>query len=226
MRMKELVEVTGVPRTAIHHYQREGLLPPAVKTAPNAALYDSSHVERLNLIRSLRSDELGPLPLDGVRRVLDMVDEGVEPGVAVTLYTLPGGLGKQDSPGGRHGRLSLSQLAQDVGMSLSATRSLHESGLLPGRPGAGGVPEFDEADLAAARVIADILAEDVVRPADLVPIAELVAELVRYERVLASLITANREGGEAPERPLSPFPGLHALHTYLFSRLLPEPAET
>jgi DNA-binding transcriptional MerR regulator len=225
MRMKELVEATGVPRTAIHHYQREGLLPPATKTAPNSALYGPEHADRLKLIRSLRSDELGPLPLEGVRQVLEMVDRGVEPEVAVALHALPGGVGRSVSPGRRRGERSLSEVARDAGMSLSTVRALHGSGLLPGRPGPGDTRVFDEADAAAAGVIADLLSHEAVRPEDLDPIAELVSELVRYERALVSLIAAKAKTGEASERPHALFQGLHAVHTYLFSRLIPEPGD-
>jgi len=225
MRMKELVDETGVPRTAIHHYQREGLLPPANKTARNAALYGAEHVERVKLIRSLRSDVLGPFPLDGVRQILEMVGRGIEPEVAAALYALPGGLGRYAPSGGRQGERSLSDVAHDAGMSLSTARALQASGLLLGRQGEGGSRIFDEADAAAARVIAQLLSHEAIRPADLDPIAELVGELVRYERALASLFTAKAKDGEAAERQHALFQGLHVLHTYLFSRLVPEPGD-
>jgi len=157
MRMKDLVDATGVPRTAIHHYQREGLLPPATKTAPNAALYGAEHVERLKLIRRLRSDELGPLSVAGVREVLNMVDRGVEAEVAAALYSLPGGFGRSGgASSGRAGR-SLSDVAHQAGLSLSTARALQESGLLPGRVGDGDSRVFDEADAVAARLIAQLL---------------------------------------------------------------------
>lgn len=225
MRMKELVDATGVPRTAIHHYQREGLLPPANKTARNAALYGPEHVERVKLIRSLRNDELGPFPLEGVRQILEMADRGVEPEVAAALYALPGGLGKSSTSAGRTGERSLSDVAHDAGISLSTARALHGSGLLRGRAGPGGSRVYDEADAAAARVLAELLAHDAIRPADLDPIAELVGELVRYEQALTSLITAKAKAGEASERQHALFRGLHVLHTYLFSRLVPEPGD-
>ena len=225
MRMKELVEATGVPRTAIHHYQREGLLPPAKKTAPNAALYGPEHVARLKIIRSLRGDELGPLSVAGVREVLDMVDRGVEPEVAAALYSLPGGIGRSGAASsGRAGR-SLSDVAREAGLSLSIARGLQESGLLPGRVGSGDSPVFDAADAIAARLIAKLLSYEGVRPSDLDPIAELVRELVRYERALVSLVGAKLEGGESTERKQAMHHSFHALHTYLFSRLLRGPAE-
>ena len=76
MRMRDLVNESGVPRTAIHHYQREGLLPPGRKTATNAATYDAEHLDRLRLIQALRSDELGPFPLERIRAILALVDAG------------------------------------------------------------------------------------------------------------------------------------------------------
>jgi len=222
--MKELVSESGVPRTAIHHYQREGLLPPARKTAPNAAVYGEEHVQRLKLIRSLRGEELGPLSIGGVREVLDLVDRGVEPAVAVALQRLPGSLGVPvDARARREGR-SLSEVARDAGASLSAVRAWHEAGLLPGRAGQGNTPVFDEADVAAARLIRDLLSGEGVRATDLDPIAELVGELARYERAFATLATTNAEGGEAVERRAALQRSLSTLHTYLFSRLALKPA--
>ena len=224
--MRELVDTTGVRRTAIHHYQREGLLPAAKKTAPNAALYGPEHVERLKLIRALRGDELGPLPMEGVRQVLDMVDRGVEAEVAAALCSLPGGLGKTESAGTRMGERSLSEVAHDAGMSLSTARALNGSGVLVGRAGAGDTRVFNETDAAAARLLADLLSHEGVQPADLDPIAELVGELVRYENVLASLATAKRSSAEGAELRRTMYQSLHALHTYLFSRLVPEPRDS
>ena len=65
------------------------------------------------------------------------------------------------------------------------------------------------ADAAAARVLAEFLSHDAIRPADLDPIAELVGELVRYEQALTSLITARARTGEASERQHALFQGLH-----------------
>ena len=226
MRMKELVDTTGVPRTAIHHYQREGLLPAAIKTAPNAALYGPEHVERLKLIRALRGNELGPLPMEGVRQVLDMVDRGLQAEVAATFWSLPGGIGKAESPGARKGERSLSDVAHDAGMSLSTARALNGSGLLVGRAGAGDARVFDETDAAAARLLADLLSHEGVQTADLDPVAELLGELVRYEKVLASLATAKLSSAQGAERRRAMYHSLHALHTYLFSRLVPEPRDS
>ncbi len=222
--MKDLVEATGMPRTAIHHYQREGLLPPAVKTAANAAVYGPEHVERLELIRALRGDEMGALTLAGVRQVLDMVDRGVEPEVAAALHALPGGVRTTESEASAKVDRTLSDVARGAGLSLSVARDLHGSGVLVGRQGEGEARVFDEADATAARLIADLLGGEGVRPADLDPIAELMGELVRYERALTGLAIAGLDPEQAAQRRHVMYRGLHALHTYLYSRTVPEEA--
>lgn len=68
-RMAEVVRRSGVTRETIHFYLREGLLPPARKTAHNAALYGDEHLHRLRLIRSLREEHL--LPLKAIKSLLD-----------------------------------------------------------------------------------------------------------------------------------------------------------
>ncbi|MDO5697231.1 MAG: MerR family transcriptional regulator [Dermatophilus congolensis] len=73
MRISELEEATGVSRATLKFYLREGLLPPGQAVSRTQAEYDSRHVERVRLIRSLT--EVGELSLDNVRRVLAALDE-------------------------------------------------------------------------------------------------------------------------------------------------------
>lgn len=223
MRMRELVRESGVPRTAIHHYRREGLLPPATKTAPNAALYGQEHVDRLKLIQAWRGDELGPLTIEQIRRAIDMVERGVEPDVAARMSSLPGATAEASSKG-RKARLTLSDVAHEAGLSRSVTRSLHEAGLLVGVREPDGPTTFDEGDVAAAGVMRDVLAHEGVQPSDLEPIGELVSELARYEGALARLAAAQLPPVEAAARRRSLYRGLQALHLYLFRRLPREPS--
>jgi DNA-binding transcriptional MerR regulator len=223
--MKELCEATGMPRTAIHHYQREGLLPPAEKTATNAAVYGPEHVGRLELIRALRGDELGPFGLDRVRAIVEMVDGGVAPEVAAALLSLPGAYrpaGGADSGADRG--LSLSEVARDAGISLSTCRELLRAGLLVASDGEGK-PSFDGADVGAAKLVAGLLGEGDIRVTDLEPVAELVAETVRYERALMELSTARLDPATASSRRRAMYRSLLALHTYLFVRTISEPDE-
>ena len=54
MRIKELVEKSGVPRTTIHYYLRQGILHPPFKSGRTMAYYDESHLQRLREIGNLK----------------------------------------------------------------------------------------------------------------------------------------------------------------------------
>lgn len=69
LRMRHLVERSGLPRETIHFYIAAGLVPPPRETKRNAAIYGEEHVERLKLVRELR--ERSFLPLRAIRELLD-----------------------------------------------------------------------------------------------------------------------------------------------------------
>ena len=54
LRMKELVEATGVPKSTILHYLNQGLLPEPQKTSPNMAYYDPTCTDRIQYIQHLQ----------------------------------------------------------------------------------------------------------------------------------------------------------------------------
>src|SRR4051794_4149135 len=74
MRISELSRTTGVPVPTIKFYLREQLLAPGRATAKTQAEYDSTHVERLRLIRALT--DVGRMSLATARTVLAAVDAG------------------------------------------------------------------------------------------------------------------------------------------------------
>jgi AcrR family transcriptional regulator len=63
----ELEEATGVPRSTIYYYVRDGLLPAAQKAAASRALYCETHVELLQEIGRLKSEGM---PLRGIKERL------------------------------------------------------------------------------------------------------------------------------------------------------------
>ena len=83
MRMAELVRRSGVPRTTILYYIREGLLPPAEKPHPNQALYTQEHVERLRLIKQTQRTQR--FPLDKIRKLVGYLDRGASPAAVARL---------------------------------------------------------------------------------------------------------------------------------------------
>lgn len=68
-KMKDLCELTGLGRQAIHFYIQRGLLPPGKKTGRNMAWYSEEHVERLHLIKRLQHERF--LPLKAIKAILD-----------------------------------------------------------------------------------------------------------------------------------------------------------
>ncbi len=68
LKISGLEKATGVPRTTIHFYVREGLLPPPQKTGRSVAFYSERHVARLREILWLKERGLG---LQDIRRALE-----------------------------------------------------------------------------------------------------------------------------------------------------------
>jgi DNA-binding transcriptional MerR regulator len=66
--IKELVQVTGVARTTIHFYLRQGLLPPAQKTAASRSLYTQEHVAILREIAELKAQGQSLAEIEGELR--------------------------------------------------------------------------------------------------------------------------------------------------------------
>jgi DNA-binding transcriptional MerR regulator len=78
MRLGELSARSGVPRSTIKFYIREGMLPAGETHAPNQATYGAEHLERLELIRALR--EVAGLSIEVIARVTAELDRGWEEG--------------------------------------------------------------------------------------------------------------------------------------------------
>ena len=70
--MAELSNASGVPVATIKYYQREGLVPPGVKTGLNQVSYADVHAQRLRLIRALL--DVGRLSVTSIRAVLAAID--------------------------------------------------------------------------------------------------------------------------------------------------------
>jgi DNA-binding transcriptional MerR regulator len=77
-RMRDLVRLTGIPRETIYHYLTRRILPPAIKTGRNTALYTEEHLRKLRRIRELQGRFL---PLRAIREVLE---EETEPSADFT----------------------------------------------------------------------------------------------------------------------------------------------
>jgi DNA-binding transcriptional MerR regulator len=72
MQISELVQRSGVPLASVKFYIREGMLPPGHATSATRASYDTEHLQRLRLIRSLTA--IAGLPLNRTRKILAILD--------------------------------------------------------------------------------------------------------------------------------------------------------
>ena len=68
MKIRDLVERTGVSRETVHYYIRDGLLPKPRKRGRNIADYDDSYVERIRMIKELQDNYF--LPLAVIKNIL------------------------------------------------------------------------------------------------------------------------------------------------------------
>lgn len=56
LRISDLEKISGIGRSTIHYYLREGLLSPPRRTGKTMAYYDAGHVEELRRIRELQEE--------------------------------------------------------------------------------------------------------------------------------------------------------------------------
>jgi DNA-binding transcriptional MerR regulator len=68
LKIRDLVERTGVTRETVHYYIREGLLPKPRKRGRNIANYDDGYVERIRVIKELQDNYF--LPLAVIKNIL------------------------------------------------------------------------------------------------------------------------------------------------------------
>lgn len=85
LRMREVCARTGLARSTIHHYIREGLLPKPRKTGRNTALYDEDFVRRVQLVKTLQ--EKTHLPLARIRETLDGMPDAAVDGIDPEKFT-------------------------------------------------------------------------------------------------------------------------------------------
>lgn len=148
IRMAELVRRTGVPKTTILFYLREGLLAPPQRPFPNQARYGPEHVERLLLIKELQTAY--HFPLAKIRRLVDMVGRGASVEAVRQMHErLVESRPTATSPR----RWTFAEFCDDTGLEPDVVERALDAQLLnplnqsPER-------EFDSADVEVGRVLA------------------------------------------------------------------------
>ena len=154
IKIKELVDKTGVTRPTIYHYVREGLLPKPKKTARNMALYDPDCIERVLLIKGLQKQHRrslaevksmleGARGHEGVLRLREVVEAE-----ANRAETSPLRADRPTKPMGREA------LRVRTGFGATELADMERIGLLTAKDGLFEPIEVDVAD-AVARLAAE-----------------------------------------------------------------------
>jgi DNA-binding transcriptional MerR regulator len=117
MKMSELSESSGVSVASIKFYQREELLPAAERSSPNQAQYDTSHLDRLRLIRALV--DVGGLSVATVRKVLAAAEDDIplDWAMGVAQRAIPGSTELPEQP--TRGVAEIDRLSDELGWQVS-----------------------------------------------------------------------------------------------------------
>ncbi len=128
-KMKDLCDLTGLPRQAVHFYIAQGLVPEGHKTGRNMAWYSERHVERIKLIRKLQEEQF--LPLKAIKAILEERDESFTPAQRQLLSEvkdrLKGTLGRDASRGDL---VEVRALLEGAGVDRADFEEMVETGLL------------------------------------------------------------------------------------------------
>jgi DNA-binding transcriptional MerR regulator len=177
LRMKELAEATGLPKSAILHYVAQGLLPEPVRTGLNMAYYDPACIERIKYIKAIQSRYA--FPLGKIKMILARKDEGKD---AVPLIEL------SETIFGSAAGPSLDEAAfrEATGLSSEQIEALIESGLLlPLEKG-----RYNEQDVAIGRIFAQGFALGIT-VSDMTFYAVTAKQIVDEEMRLRARVTAH-----------------------------------
>jgi len=146
MTIGELAKRTGVSTQTIHYYLKEGLLPRPVKTSKTWAYYTDDHVERINMIKSLKKRYFFPLRV--IKGILGEVSSHRKL-MRDTPLSVASDLGKSSVKGKGGGLLSRKELSIKAGVPLGFINELEEMGFL--LPGGSNAKRYDSDDLALVK---------------------------------------------------------------------------
>ncbi len=205
LRMKALMEATGLPKSTLLFYVEQGLLPPPVKTSPNMAFYSPECVERAALIRELQSKH--NLPLAKIKAILDARDRGedIAPLVALSQAVL----GERKEP-----LLSREELCRKSGLTPQQVAELEKLQLLLPLTDQG----YDAQDLSLARILAKAKSEGI-EPSDLAFYPRLGKKLVDEEFKLRHRLTHDMPPDKDAARTLEMVQRARAMRSYVIDRI-------
>ena len=176
LRMKELVEATGVPKSTILHYLHQRLLPEPIKTSPNMAYYDSQCINRIRYIQNLQRRHR--LSLSEIRQILEARGQDADFSIYVELQDIIFGQTNQNA------LLDETAFSRTTGLPRKALRTLMQTRLLMPLTEDG----FDQDDVSMGKLYARLLANGL-QIEDLVYYIESGEKIVDHEMRLRRRMT-------------------------------------
>lgn len=206
LRMKDLVEATGVPRSTIHYYVSEDLIPAPERPKPNVALYDPISVDLIRYIRD--AQRLHRYPLDWIRTNVKHILAGLPPDDLLHL--------NERLLGPTRPLVDLEEAKEQLDDSDGTLERFVSLGLV--HPTSDG--KFDEFDIRVAEVLRR--AEDAGLPAE--AFTGVVDALREVEAQTAAIATEYIDSPMpmSSERAMLLVEIMGRLHPYLLRRFLEE----
>lgn len=204
LRMKELVEATGVSKSTILHYVNEGLLPRPEKTAANMAYYDPACIERVAFIRQMQQRHR--LSLQVIRTLLEERERGNEISPFIELHEVI--FGRADGP-----KLDLDAFCDATGLTREQVRErVAAQMIIPLEDG-----RFDQEDVAIGRIIRRGI-ELGIKPGDGEFYPRLAAQIVDHEIAIRERLTNDLSFAENARVTLALTQAARALRAYVIDR--------
>jgi DNA-binding transcriptional MerR regulator len=205
LRMKDLTEATGLPKSTILHYVAQGLLPEPLRTGRNMAYYDPACVERAKFVKA--TQEKYSFSLDKIKTLLSAIDEGADVTPFVELDAAIFGTARGENMDRR-------AFEEATGLTSEQVSELLEADLLlPLEEG-----RFRQDDVDAGRGLAAGL-ERGIRPEDLAFYPKIAKELVDHEMRLRRRLTGHLPDGEDARVTAQLTRGARALRNYVMDRI-------
>lgn len=210
LKMKELMDATGVTKATILHYVKEGHLPEPVKTSPNMAYYSHTCIERINFIKQLQTRHR--LPLAQIKIVLEERDKGREVTPLIEMKEVVFG---QSSP--QH--IDKKTFCRVTGLSSEEVdKYLSEDLLIPREEG-----RFDPEDVAIGRILR--LARDLgIKPEEAEYYPRFAEEIVAKEMAIHKRLVNNLPYEEAINVTMELTRVARALRAYIIDRVFQKQA--
>jgi len=210
LKMKALMDATGVSKATIAHYVKEGLLPLPVRKGRNMAYYDASCVERVLFIKKMQANHR--LPLSQIKLILDQRDKGREVTPLIELKEVIFGM---NGPV----RLDLKAFCKATGLSAEGVEKCLAANLL--KPREKG--HFDPEDVAAGQVLRVCIDLGIsVEEAEFYP--RLAETVVDKEMAIRKRLVKKKPYEEAIHTTMELTRVARTLRAYIFDRVFQERA--